>query len=96
MVNNGVEFSVTQEAYFFDALANQYPGYQLWSLASLKHSRQTGFAELPANTSILVLNAVEEERSNSIRQQENESVEYNDFYAAFADARKQPELNWDT
>lgn len=96
MVNNGVEFSVTQEAYFFDALANQFHGYQLWPLASLKHSRQTGFAELPANTSILVLNAVEEERSNSIRQQENESVEYNDFYAAFDDARKQPELNWDT
>ncbi|HFM5399490.1 TPA: hypothetical protein ACWSZM_004560 [Escherichia coli] len=96
VVNNGVEFSATQEAYFFDTLAIQFPGYQLWPLASLKHSQQTGFSELPASTSILVLNAVDEERSNSIRQQDNESVEYNDFYAAFADARKQPELNWDT
>ncbi|WP_249440822.1 hypothetical protein AB2E70_19735 [Escherichia coli] len=95
VVNNGVEFSATQEAYFFDALANQFPGYKLWPLASLKHSQQTRFAGLPVNTSILVLNAVDEERSNSIRQQENESVEYNDFYAAFADVRKQPELNWD-
>lgn len=96
VVNNGVEFSATQEAYFFDTLAIQFPGYQLWPLASLKHSQQTGFSDLPASTSILVLNAVDEERSNSIRQQDNESVEYNDFYAAFADARKQPELNWDT
>ena len=96
VVNNGVEFSATQEAYFFDALAIQFPGYQLWPLALLKHSQQTGFSDLPANTSILVLNAVDEERSNSIRQQDNESVEYNDFYAAFADARKQPELSWDS
>ncbi|WP_172979234.1 hypothetical protein [Citrobacter portucalensis] len=96
VVNNGVEFSATQEAYFFDALAIQFPGYQLWPLARLKHSQQTGFSDLPANTSILVLNAVDEERSNSIRQQDNESVEYNDFYAAFADARKQPELSWDS
>ncbi len=96
VVNNGVKFSATQEAYFFDALAIQFPGYQLWPLASLKHSQQTGFSELPADTSILVLNAVEGERSNSISQQDNASVEYNDFYAAFADARKQPELNWDT
>lgn len=95
VVNNGVEFSATQEAYFFDTLAIQFPGYQLWPLASLKHSQQTGFSELPANTSILVLNAVSEERSNSIRQQNNKSVEYNDFYAAFADARRRPEFNWD-
>ncbi|VFS47394.1 hypothetical protein [Budvicia aquatica] len=96
VVNNGVEFSTTQEAYFFDALAIQFPGYQLWPLASLKHSQQTGFSELPANTSILVLNKVDGERSNSIHQQDDESVEYSDFYAAFAYARKQPELNWDT
>lgn len=95
VVNNGVEFSATQQAYFFDALANQFPGYQLWPLESLKHSQQTGFADLPANTSILVLNTVDEERSNSIRQQEDASVEYNDFYAVFADVRKKPELNWD-
>lgn len=96
VVNNGVEFSATQEAYFFDVLAKLFPKYQLWPLASLKQSQQTGFSDLPANTSILVLNAVDEERSNSIRQQDNESVEYSDFYSAFADARKRPELKWDT
>lgn len=95
VVNNGVEFSATQEAYLFDALAIHFPGYQLWPLASLKHSQQTGFSDLPANTSILVLNAVDEERSNSIRQQDDESAEYGDFYGAFAVARKQSELNWD-
>lgn len=102
VVNNGVEFSATQEAYFFDTLAIQFPEYQLWPLASLKHSQQTGFSELPANTSILVLNTVDEERSNSIRQQYSESVEYNDFYAALPTPENNlnsigiliPSLNW--
>ncbi|MDE9444760.1 hypothetical protein KKJ04_03840 [Xenorhabdus bovienii] len=96
VVNNGVEFSATQEAYFFGALASQFPDHQLWPLESLKHSQQTDFSELPANTSILVLNTVDGERSNSIRQQNDESAEYGDFYAVFDAARKQPELNWDT
>ncbi|WP_149023104.1 hypothetical protein, partial [Salmonella enterica] len=48
VVNNGFEFSATKEAYFFDALAIQFPEYHLCPLASLNHSQQTGFSELPA------------------------------------------------
>lgn len=96
VVNNGVKFSTAQEVYFFEVLATQLPGFQLWPLTSLEHAQQTGFAELPANTSILVINSVDEERSNSIRQQDDESAEYGSFYAVFDATRRQPERRWDT
>ena len=96
VVNNGVIFSAAQEARFFAALTAQFPGWKLWPLASLLHSQQCHFADLPANTSILVLNAVDDQRLNSIRQLDDETAEYNDFYAVFDTARKNTSLAWDT
>lgn len=95
VVNNSVEFSSAQEAYFFNIIATQFPKYQLWSLKELEQAQKTDFSELPENTSILILNAVGKDQSNSIRQQNDETVVYGSFYAAFHAAQKQPELNWD-
>ncbi|MDI3325081.1 hypothetical protein QKW35_11890 [Pontibacterium granulatum] len=96
VVNNGVDFSATQEAYFFDALAAQLPGYQLWPMASLERAQKTSFSDLPANTSILVLNPVEDEASNSIRQLDDGAAEYGNFFAVYDIDRKLPGLRWDT
>lgn len=96
VVNNGVDFSATQEAYFFNALAAQLPGYQLWPVASLEQAQKTQFSELPSNTSVLVLNPVEDDTSNSIRQLCDGTAEHGNFFAAYDTDRKQPSLRWDT
>lgn len=96
VVNNGVDFSAEQQAYFFDALSTQLPGYQLWPVASLEQAVRKRFSELPANTSILVLNPVDDNASNSIRQQGDDNAGYGNFFAAYDADRKQPGLRWDT
>lgn len=96
VVNNGVNFSATQQAYFFKTLSRQLPGYQLWPLASLEQAVRTGYCDLPSNTSILVLNPVADDASNSIRQIDDDTVEYSDFFDAFDTERKQPGSRWDT
>ena len=96
VVNNGVDFSATQEAYFFDALAAQLPGYQLWPVESLEQAQKTRFSSLPVNTSILVLNPVVDDASNSIRQLDDEAVEYSNFFAVYDAYRKHPGSRWDT
>ncbi|WP_169712990.1 hypothetical protein [Oceanisphaera profunda] len=95
VVNNGVNFSAAQQAYFFEELSRQLPGYQLWSLESLEQAARTHCSGLPTNTSILVLNPVEDDASNSIRQLNDSSAEYSDFFDAFDAHRKQPDLRWD-
>ena len=96
VVNNGVNFSATQHDYFFDALAKHLPGQQLWPLASLEQATRTHYCDLPAYTSILVLNPVADDASNSIRQLDDKSAEYSDFFDALVAHRKQPGLRWDT
>lgn len=96
VVNNGVDFSATQEAYFFNALATQLPGYQLWSVDSLDQAKKTRFSELPSNTSVMVLNPVEADTSNSIRQLCDGTAEHGNFFAAYDTDRKQSGLCWDT
>lgn len=96
VVNNGVHFSAAQHTYFFEALSRQLPGYKLWSLESLEQAARTHCSDLPTNTSILVLNPVEDDASNSIRQLDDESAEYSDFFDALDADRKQPGLRWDT
>lgn len=95
VVNNGVEFNAMQEAFFFDALAAQLPGYKLWSAASLEQAQKNRFSDLPTNTSILVLNPVGDDASNSIRQLCNETSEYGNFFAAYDADQKKPGLLWD-
>lgn len=105
VVNNGVNFSAAQQAYFYAVLAEQLPGYQLWPLASLKQAMNTHFSETQANTSILVLNPVAEGANNSIRQLDDAAVsndadsdnnaEYTDFFDAYHAHHKQPDLHWD-
>ncbi|MEZ8022130.1 hypothetical protein [Vibrio sp. 1F255] len=96
VVNNGVDFSATQEAYFFNALATQLPGYQLWPVDSLEQAKKTRFSELPSNTSVMVLNPVEDDTSNSIRQLCDGTAEHGNFFAAYDTDRKQSGLRWDT
>ncbi|HCG8599766.1 hypothetical protein [Vibrio parahaemolyticus] len=96
VVNNGVDFSATQEAYFFNALAAQLPGYQLWPVASLEQAQKTRFSELPSNTSVLVLNPVNDDAGNSIRQLCDDAAEHGNFFSAYDTDRKQPGLRWDT
>ncbi len=96
VVNNGVDFSATQEAYFFNALAAHLPGYQLWPAASLELAQKNRFSELPSNTSVLVLNPVDDNASNSIRQLCDDAAEYGNFFAAYDTDRMQPGLRWDT
>ena len=96
VVNNGVHFSAAQQALFFEILAKYLPAYQLWPLASLEQAMQTQYADLSANTSILVLNPVAAHADNSIRQQNDVSVKYSDFFDAYKVAREQPNLRWDT
>lgn len=96
VVNNGVNFSAAQQAYFFEVLSKQIPGYQLWPLESLEQAVSTHYSDLPTNTSILVLNPVEDDASNSIRQLNDGSAEYSDFFDALDADRKQPGLRWDT
>lgn len=95
VVNNGVDFSPEQQAYFFDVLSKQLPGYQLWPIASLEQAIRSDYSELAATTSILVLNPVDDDASNSIRQQDNAQAEYADFFAAYDADHKQPDLRWD-
>ncbi|WP_198341867.1 hypothetical protein [Oceanisphaera avium] len=95
VVNNGVNFSAAQQAYFYALLAEQLPSYQLWPLASLEQAINSKFSEIQANTSILVLNPVAEGASNSIRQLDDGTVEYADFFDAYYAHHKQPELHWD-
>lgn len=96
VVNNGAEFSAQQEAFFFDALAAQLPDYRLWPVASLEQARNNRFSDLPTNTSILVLNPVRDDASNSIRQLCNDAYEYGNFFAVYDADRKEPGLLWDT
>lgn len=96
VVNNGVDFSETEEAYFFDTLAAQLPGYQLWPVAALEQAQKNRFSELSENTSILVLNPVEEGASTSIRQRCDSTAEYSNFFAVYDFDREQPGLLWDT
>lgn len=96
VVNNGVKFNGRQETYLFNVLNEQFPDYKLLQLESFKQAQQTNFANFPENASILVLNAVNGERNNSICQKNNVTAEYSDFYAAFNTARKKTDLEWDT
>lgn len=96
VVNNGVNFTPEQQAYFFEVLSKQVPDYQLWSIASLEQAIRSDYSELAATTSILVLNPVDDDASNSIRQLDDESAEYSDFFDALVADRKQPDLRWDT
>lgn len=96
VVNNGVNFSAAQHTYFFEALSRQLPDHKLWSLESLELAARTHCTDLPTNTSILLLNPVENDASNSIRQLDDESAEYSDFFDALDADRKQPGLRWDT
>lgn len=95
VVNNGVNFSAQQQALFFATLAKHLPGYQLWPLASLEQAIQTRLSDLPANTSLLVLNPVDEDANNSIRQFDDENIKYADFFDAYITARKEKDLRWD-
>lgn len=95
VVNNGVDFSATQEAYFFNTLAAQLPGYQLWPVESLEQAQRTRFTDLPGDTSILVINPADD-NGNSIRRLDEETAEYGSFFAAYDAARKQFNLRWDT
>lgn len=95
VVNNGVNFSAQQEELFFATLAKHLPDYQLWPLASLEQAIQTRLSDLPANSSLLVLNPVDEDASNSIRQLDDKNIEYADFFDAYKAARKEKSLRWD-
>lgn len=96
LVNNGVEFSPTQEAFFFKALAEQLPNYQFLSVPSLEQAQENRFFDFPSKTSILVLNPVADDASNSIHQLCNDAAEYGNFFAVYDAHRKQPGLRWDT